>query len=69
MWGYTSSSSWSNIWLSIYSSCVEKEIRAFQKENFIMKLMSKFEEKYYVYQNNNFIAAVHLLQDMPMRYG
>ena len=37
---------------------VEKEISAFQKENFIMKLMSKFEEKYYVYQNNNFIAAV-----------
>ena len=37
---------------------IEIEIKAFGKENFLTKIMNKFEEKYYVYQNNLFIAAV-----------
>ena len=37
---------------------IEKEIRAFKKENFLIKIMKELEEKYYVYQNDNFIAAV-----------
>ena len=37
---------------------IEKEIRAFKKENFLIKIMKQLEEKYYVYQNENFIAAV-----------
>jgi len=37
---------------------IEKEIRAFKKENFINKIMLELEEKYYVYQNDNFVAAV-----------
>ena len=37
---------------------IETEIKAFKKENFLKKIMNKLEEKYYVYQNNNFIAAV-----------
>ena len=34
------------------------EIEAFRKENFIKKIINKLENKYFVYQNNNFIAAV-----------
>ena len=37
---------------------IETEIRAFKKENFLTKIMNELEEKYYVYQNDNFIAAV-----------
>ena len=37
---------------------IEKEIRGFKKENFLIKIMKELEEKYYVYQNDNFIAAV-----------
>ena len=37
---------------------IEKEIRSFKKENFLFNIMSQLEEKYYVYQNKNFIAAV-----------
>tara|TARA_Y100000768_G_C23978875_1_gene684590 strand:- start:467 stop:1513 length:1047 start_codon:yes stop_codon:yes gene_type:complete len=37
---------------------IETEIKAFKKENFLKKIMNKLEEKYYVYQNNNFIAVV-----------
>ena len=37
---------------------IEKEIKAFNKENFLIKIMNEIEEKYYVYQNNHFIAAV-----------
>ena len=37
---------------------IEKEIRAFKKESFLIKIMKELEEKYYVYQNDNFIAAV-----------
>jgi len=37
---------------------IEAEIRAFKKENFLNKIMKELEEKYYVYQNDNFIAAV-----------
>ena len=37
---------------------IEAEIRAFKKENFLTKIMKELEEKYYVYQNDNFIAAV-----------
>ena len=37
---------------------IEKEMRAFKKENFLIKIMKELEEKYYVYQNDNFVAAV-----------
>ena len=37
---------------------VEKEISAFKKENFILKMMQNLEEKYFVYQDGNMIAAV-----------
>ena len=37
---------------------IEKEIRAFKKESFLIKIMKQLEEKYYVYQNENFVAAV-----------
>ena len=37
---------------------IEKEIKAFKKENFLTKIMNELEAKYYVYQNENFIAAV-----------
>ena len=37
---------------------IETEIRAFNKENFLSKIINILEEKYFVYQNNNFIAAV-----------
>ena len=37
---------------------IKKEIDAFSKENFILKLMNNLEEKYYVYQDDFVIAAV-----------
>lgn len=37
---------------------IQKEIEAFNKENFILKIMKSLEEKYYVYQDNYVIAAV-----------
>ena len=37
---------------------IKKEIDAFSKENFILKLMKNLEEKYYVYQDDFVIAAV-----------
>ena len=37
---------------------IKQEIKAFKKENFIMKMMGQLEEKYYTYQNEHFIAAV-----------
>tara|TARA_B100000575_G_scaffold224657_1_gene185133 strand:+ start:668 stop:1714 length:1047 start_codon:yes stop_codon:yes gene_type:complete len=37
---------------------IETEIKAFKKHNFLKKIMRNLKEKYYVYQNNNFIAAV-----------
>ena len=37
---------------------IQKEIDAFNKENFILKLMNDLETKYFVYQDDNVIAAV-----------
>ena len=37
---------------------IKKEIESFKKENFIMKMMRQLKEKYYIYQNHDFIAAV-----------
>ena len=37
---------------------IKKEIEAFNKENFILKLMNSMKEKYYVYQDDFVIAAV-----------
>ena len=37
---------------------IKKEIDAFNKENFILKLMKSLQEKYYVYQDDHVIAAV-----------
>ena len=37
---------------------IEKEIDSFKKENFIINLMDSLEKKYYVYQDENVIAAV-----------
>ena len=37
---------------------IEAEVKAFRNENFLLKIMSQLEEKYYVYQNEHFIAAV-----------
>ena len=37
---------------------IEKEIKAFEKENFILKNMQELENKYFTYQNDHFIAAV-----------
>ena len=37
---------------------IQKEVEAFNKENFIMKLMTDLEQKYFVYQDDNVIAAV-----------
>ena len=37
---------------------IKLEIDAFRKENFILKMMSWLEEKYYVYQDDNVIAFV-----------
>jgi len=37
---------------------IEKEINAFEKENFILTMMKDLEEKYFVYQDEYIIAAV-----------
>ncbi len=37
---------------------IEKEIEAFKKENFLMKIIEELEDKYLVYQNNDFIVTV-----------
>ena len=37
---------------------IEKEISAFKKENFILSMMESLEKKYFVYQDENIIAAV-----------
>mgnify|MGYP006217146843 CR=1 FL=1 len=37
---------------------IKKEIEAFKKENFILKMMGSLEEKYFVYQDDHIIAAV-----------
>ncbi|MBD1147864.1 galactose-1-phosphate uridylyltransferase [Pelagibacterales bacterium SAG-MED31] len=37
---------------------IQKEIYAFNKENFILKLMSSLEKKYFVYQDDYVIAAI-----------
>ncbi len=37
---------------------IETEIKAFKKENFLLKIMDQLEEKYFVYQNSNFVVAV-----------
>jgi UDPglucose--hexose-1-phosphate uridylyltransferase len=37
---------------------IEKEILAFKKENFILAMMNGLEEKYFVFQDDNMIAAV-----------
>ena len=37
---------------------IEKEASAFKKENFILSMMQSLEKKYFVYQDDNIIAAV-----------
>ena len=37
---------------------IETEVKAFKKENFLIKIMNDLEEKYCVYQNDHFVAAV-----------
>tara|TARA_B110000008_G_scaffold246031_1_gene256656 strand:- start:457 stop:1497 length:1041 start_codon:yes stop_codon:yes gene_type:complete len=37
---------------------IKKEINAFKKNNFILSMMKDLEEKYFVYQDENIIAAV-----------
>ena len=37
---------------------IKKEVDAFSKDNFILKLMKSLEKKYYVYQDDHVIAAV-----------
>ena len=37
---------------------IKKEIKAFKKENFLLKIMIQLKEKYFIYQNDYFIAAV-----------
>ena len=37
---------------------IKKEISAFKKENFILSMMKNLEDKYFVYQDENMIAAV-----------
>ena len=37
---------------------IEKEIAAFHKENFILSMMESLEQKYFVYQDDDIIAAV-----------
>ncbi len=37
---------------------IEKEIESFKKENFIISIMKDLEKKYFVYQDDNIIAAV-----------
>ena len=37
---------------------IQKEVEAFNKNNFILDMMNDLEKKYFVYQDQNFIAAV-----------
>ncbi len=37
---------------------IEIELKAFNKENFLIKIMKDLEKKYYVYQNDHFVVAV-----------
>jgi UDPglucose--hexose-1-phosphate uridylyltransferase len=37
---------------------IEKELTAFKKENFILSMMQILEKKYYIFQDENIIAAV-----------
>ena len=37
---------------------IQKEKESFEKINFLMEIMSDLEEKFFVYQNDSFIAAV-----------
>ena len=37
---------------------IEKELRSFEKKNFILDMMDILEKKYYVYQDENVIAAI-----------
>tara|TARA_B100000963_G_scaffold348050_1_gene355076 strand:- start:2492 stop:3541 length:1050 start_codon:yes stop_codon:yes gene_type:complete len=37
---------------------IEIELKAFNQENFLIKIMKDLETKYYVYQNDHFIVAV-----------
>jgi len=37
---------------------IKKEVEAFKNENFILKMMTSLEEKYFVYQDDHMIAAV-----------
>jgi UDPglucose--hexose-1-phosphate uridylyltransferase len=37
---------------------IEKEVSAFKKENFILSMMESLEKKYFVFQDDNIIAAV-----------
>ncbi|MDA9748816.1 galactose-1-phosphate uridylyltransferase [Pelagibacteraceae bacterium] len=37
---------------------IEKELIAFEKENFLKVILDQFEEKYFVYKNDHFIALV-----------
>tara|TARA_Y100001970_G_scaffold289570_1_gene420387 strand:+ start:1316 stop:2359 length:1044 start_codon:yes stop_codon:yes gene_type:complete len=37
---------------------IEKEIDSFNKNNFILSIMNELEEKYFIYQDDNIIAAV-----------
>ena len=37
---------------------IEKEVKAFKRENYLLSNMESLEKKYYVYQDDNIIAAV-----------
>jgi len=37
---------------------IQKEVQAFEKENYLLSIMGSLEKKYYVYQDDNIIAAV-----------
>ena len=37
---------------------IEKELNAFKKENYLLKIMDELENKYWVYKNDDMIAAV-----------
>ena len=37
---------------------IQKEMKAFQKKNYLLSIMDDLEKKYYVYQDENVIAAV-----------
>jgi len=37
---------------------IKQEIKAFKKENFLMKMMGELKDKYFTYQNEHFVAVV-----------